>query len=68
MLKLGAIALVIVATLFIGIINIRQRRKIARREEKVHQLYLRSKRRDWLARWLGRGKAKRLTYRAGDSE
>ena len=46
----------------------RRRRRLARQERRVHELYLKTKRRDWLARWRRQNKTKRLTYVPTDSE
>ncbi|WBO24196.1 hypothetical protein [Sphingomonas abietis] len=68
MLKLGAATLVIAVVLLVLVMLSLARRRAKTREEKLHQLYLRSKKRDWLARWLGKSNRKRLTYRRDDAE
>ena len=48
--------------------HVRRRRRFARQEDILHEIHLRSKRRDWLGRWARKDKLKQLTYRIGDAE
>jgi hypothetical protein len=66
---LGAVVLVLSFWLLVGYAvaaGIRRRRRLERAEARSHRSYLRTRRDQWLTRWLFGSRAKRLTYQPED--